>query len=64
MVWSHVYTMCTQPGFVPMNYRYKIELLPTQFHKALNVKEPPVAIEMRSELASPEQIEDEENSKK
>ena len=47
-----------------MNYRYKIELLPTQFHKALNVKEPPVAIEMRSELASPDQIEDEENSKK
>lgn len=31
MVWSHTYCMCTEPGFIPRNYRYNIDKLPPHF---------------------------------
>ena len=36
MIWSHLYTMCTDPGFIPKGYRYREDLLPVKYkiHKS------------------------------
>lgn len=31
MVWSHSYTMCNEPGYIPLNYRYDSDKVPDQF---------------------------------
>lgn len=31
MFWSHTYCMCTEPGFIPHNYRYDNDKLPYHF---------------------------------
>lgn len=35
MVWSHSYCMCTEPGFIPKNYKYQTEKLPAKFREAI-----------------------------
>lgn len=36
MFWSHTYCMCTEPGFIPTNYRYNQEKLPIKFKAVIN----------------------------
>ena len=38
MFWSHLYTMTTDPGIIPRDYRYKNELLPDKFKTKIMVK--------------------------
>ena len=38
MFWSHTYCMCTEPGFIPKNYRYNNEKLPHHFKLVINRK--------------------------
>jgi len=33
MVWSHLGTMCKDPGFIPKGYRYDASKLPTEFKR-------------------------------
>jgi len=37
MLWSHFATMCRQPGFIPLNYRYDREKLPLDFRSLLEL---------------------------
>ena len=52
MVWSHLATMCVQPGFIPRNYKYQDEKLPISFKIALN-KEIMIRLPTDSEQARP-----------
>ena len=36
MIWSHLATMCVQPGFVPLCYKYQDEKLPVGFKIVLD----------------------------
>jgi hypothetical protein len=36
MFWSHTYCMCTDPGFIPVNYRYDVQKLPTNFKQVIS----------------------------
>ena len=31
MLWSHTYTMCSEPGYIPLNYEYDKSKLPDAF---------------------------------
>lgn len=31
MFWSHTYTMCSEPGYIPINFRYALDKLPAVF---------------------------------
>ncbi len=31
MVWSHSMTMCSEPGFIPINYQYEANKLPDKY---------------------------------
>ena len=31
MVWSHCYCMTSEPGFIPINYKYNVTKLPSPF---------------------------------
>ena len=35
MLWCHSYTMLTEPGYVPKDYKYNIETLPKQYRSLL-----------------------------
>ena len=39
MLWCHTHTMCKQPGFIPHNYQYKKEKVPTQYLQFFNLFE-------------------------
>lgn len=52
MVWSHLATMCVQPGFIPRNYTYNDEKLPISYKIALN-KEIMVRVPTESDMGRP-----------
>ena len=52
MVWSHLATMCVEPGFIPKDYRYKDNLLPISYKIVLK-KEVMVRNLEDSELGRP-----------
>jgi len=71
MVWSHLATMCVEPGFVPYNYQYKDAKLPLSYKIGLNkeiimpvnaeddekkrAKSEPMKREIQPDLASPKE---------
>lgn len=45
MVWSHLSTMCRDPGFIPLGYKYEVDKLDTSIKyqaKNLSMVEGPI----------------------
>jgi hypothetical protein len=40
MLWCHSYTMLTEPGYIPKDYKYNIDTLPAQYRTLLGQPDP------------------------
>lgn len=40
MFWCHSYTMLTEPGYIPKDYKYNIDTLPAQYRTLLGQPDP------------------------